>query len=1238
MFNNNNELNDIDYFLSSYLFVDDDNLYSSIFHKKEFNEIKIMKDIDKKNLLNHQLFIQRFLSTVTPYNEILLFHEMGTGKTKTAISAIENAIDNYKSFFLDEDQIFSKPLIITPNEKLIINFLEQVIEYSVNSNLTLATLKNSKYEPKSIKNVNFDIFTNQFAEIISKIDNFIDFSIFFERGFNKLKLGENEEALKTKEFLISKKKMLEKNFDTIKKNKEEISFFLEKIIYFEFFKNIKKNFYNCYTYSFAKIINTERRRARSKAFLKFRTNENECKKYENELIEKFLQQYSNTFIVLDECHNLQKKEKEEVNKVYFEYECRVEEILREYFRGTDELLLPLEDKIRIYNEKNPKVYFNCETFEKTSTEPDKKLINTQYVYVEEDIYGFGFYEKKIKSVKSNRKEISEPPVKIDKYSEFYWFLHNVKNCKIILMTGTPMENKITEFANVMNLILPQDKNFSSSFENDYFIKNNEVFYDFKKDKIQDFKKVIKGRVSYLKFEDKIEKNLIKNTVEEEQQLDQLNIYQVKLQNDSEQLIGYEESLKLDEEQTGKKEEDDEEEEKEEEQEDERKFQLISPYGLGTNSIQASLFSIQIDDENYYGDKLEKLLGKNIFQSIKTNQIKETFISERLNSGNTFEEKLEILKNFSCKFAFVIEELLKNQNKNSFIYCKQVKGSGIELLGYLLNLFGYERATKENKNKISKKYILFLDESEKINKDLKDVFNQDDNYDGKYIQVVLGSEKIAEGFSFKNIQNEYILSPWWNYAEIDQAIGRGRRYNSHKKLIELYNEGILTEEPKLTIYQLASVISTDVDSIDMIIWNNAEIKDINNKMIEKEIKKSAVDCFVNHSINIKNETFDNTRDCEYDDCDYECDFLETDIIRNNYQPILKKTNYTTYFLYYFNSSDIIEKIKEGIHWIFSQTNLISFEKLFLQITKYLTEKKKLQINLEQAFFLEVLSNFILNFTKIKNKNNQECFLKCERNYFYLIEHFSYDQDIFSVYYTEHPILNKNLMDTGDEDKTLTEYYLENHQLNIEENIYNRLQHRIENDSIFFSIVKLLNKNQQSDLFEISYESYQIERDNNLLYNVNRFYRDFYKEIDGMIFHWIKAKSVYNLDEYHKDIRVFYKNEWFDCSSNELFKKTWDSWYVETWVNFYNTLNYCGFLLLTEKDGKVFRIFDKKKESQTKHKDKGIICGSGNLKYNELFEKIFSEKIEEKMTKEELCKIFKQKFSEINLLFPFYTNLF
>ena len=63
---------------------------NKIYKKKEFYDLRIGGTTENKDdFWNHQKLIQRFLSPHTLYNELLLFHTPGTGKTCAAIAVAE---------------------------------------------------------------------------------------------------------------------------------------------------------------------------------------------------------------------------------------------------------------------------------------------------------------------------------------------------------------------------------------------------------------------------------------------------------------------------------------------------------------------------------------------------------------------------------------------------------------------------------------------------------------------------------------------------------------------------------------------------------------------------------------------------------------------------------------------------------------------------------------------------------------------------------------------------------------------------------------------------------------------------------------------------------------------------------------------------------------------------------------------------------------------------------------------
>ena len=81
--------------------LDDPNFNIKIAEKEEFHETKYdgtIYDIEKQaqilcdadfELVPHQLFVRNFLSFQTPYNSLLLYHGLGTGKTCSAITVAE---------------------------------------------------------------------------------------------------------------------------------------------------------------------------------------------------------------------------------------------------------------------------------------------------------------------------------------------------------------------------------------------------------------------------------------------------------------------------------------------------------------------------------------------------------------------------------------------------------------------------------------------------------------------------------------------------------------------------------------------------------------------------------------------------------------------------------------------------------------------------------------------------------------------------------------------------------------------------------------------------------------------------------------------------------------------------------------------------------------------------------------------------------------------------------------------
>ena len=106
-----------------------------IAEKKEFNDTKYDGTIHENikeyansfsnadfELLPHQAFVKNFMSSQTPYNSLLLYHELGSGKTCSAIGVCEEMRDYMKQMGI------TKRIMIVASENVQDNFRLQLFD------------------------------------------------------------------------------------------------------------------------------------------------------------------------------------------------------------------------------------------------------------------------------------------------------------------------------------------------------------------------------------------------------------------------------------------------------------------------------------------------------------------------------------------------------------------------------------------------------------------------------------------------------------------------------------------------------------------------------------------------------------------------------------------------------------------------------------------------------------------------------------------------------------------------------------------------------------------------------------------------------------------------------------------------------------------------------------------------------------------------------------------------------
>ena len=152
-------------------------------HEKEFE------------LMPHQLFVRNFLSSQTPYNSLLLYHGLGTGKTCSAISVCETQRE-YQKQTNNMKKIW---IVASPNVKE--NFKTQLFDHrklkKINGLWNLQACTGNSYlkeiNPMNMKHLSRDLVIREVNKIIRSSYQFIGYTEFSNLIERILKLVKDED-------------------------------------------------------------------------------------------------------------------------------------------------------------------------------------------------------------------------------------------------------------------------------------------------------------------------------------------------------------------------------------------------------------------------------------------------------------------------------------------------------------------------------------------------------------------------------------------------------------------------------------------------------------------------------------------------------------------------------------------------------------------------------------------------------------------------------------------------------------------------------------------------------------------------------------------------------------------------------------------------------------------------------------------------------------------------------------
>jgi hypothetical protein len=168
-------------------------------------------------------------------------------------------------------------------------------------------------------------------------------------------------------------------------------------------------------------------------------------------------------------------------------------------------------------------------------------------------------------------------------------------------------------------------------------------------------------------------------------------------------------------------------------------------------------------------------------------------------------RLRILKNYqeySCKM-YTAMNIIRSSPGPVFLFCEEVKGSGLIAIAALLEALGYSPYRGENVSSlhIRDRYTIYV--GDKLlcpNADERLAgFCSDENIQGEYIKILLGSKISGEGINLRNVRQVHIMTPHWNTFSTKQAIARAIRLDSHLSLQE--------KERNVSVYRHVAVTSS-----------------------------------------------------------------------------------------------------------------------------------------------------------------------------------------------------------------------------------------------------------------------------------------------------------------------------------------------------------------------------------------------------------------------------------------------
>lgn len=494
-------------------------------------------------------------------------------------------------------------------------------------------------------------------------------------------------------------------------------------------------------------------------------------------------------------------------------------------------------------------FFTFETFSQyirgMSNEDIKRKWNSTFIIIDEaHLIGYP----------SNTKN------KTSQYDRIAHFIETLPNRKLLILSGTPARDNVSDFGNIFNLMLPKYRIVDNKKVLNKLDVNSGVDQFLKKylpadaqgnRRISDeLLSKLAGKVSFLagdpsdvmvKYQGKptqiVKSNIVVSIMSQFQAEVYFRVMQKDLQKKRDRLLCVADPNQQSEEYAQQK----------------RDGSYMADVAY-QDARQASRFVFpdqSFGSEGYAKYMLTKAARQNLKQAILSELNTDDYLESDLSNreGGRVRKQIEIgdvykaVSKFSKKYADMALKITADSDvhQKSFVYDKLVEGSGLKVFALVLELFGFRKYSENSQS--YKSYAILTGENTSKIQSILNAFNDPVNVKGRNIMVLLGSDVLSTSHTLKDVMHEHV-SPHWNDSETTQVIGRGIRTGSHKAYKSSV-PGVVT----VNVYKRASVYPSvgeysnpdEMFSVDLKMYHLSQTKRYLSDYIINAAKESALTC-------------------------------------------------------------------------------------------------------------------------------------------------------------------------------------------------------------------------------------------------------------------------------------------------------------------------------------------------------------------------------------------------------------